>query len=78
MYQTLQLALGIKIGFGLFDLIYFFFAFLAPHLWHMEVPRLGIKSELQLQAYTTATATRDPSLVCDLCHHSQRCGSLTH
>ena len=29
------------------------------HLWHMEVPRLGVESELQLPAYTTATATRD-------------------
>ena len=23
-----------------------FFVFLGPHLWHMEVPRLGIESEL--------------------------------
>ena len=28
-----------------------------------EVPRLGVGSELQLPARTTATATRDPSLV---------------
>ena len=26
----------------------------------MEVPRLGVKLELQLPAYTTATATPDP------------------
>ena len=32
----------------------------------MEIPRLGVKSELQLLAYATATATRDPSHVCDL------------
>ena len=32
----------------------------------MEVPRRGAESELQLPAYTTATATRDPSHVCDL------------
>ena len=32
----------------------------------MEVPRLGVKSEVQLPAYTTATVTWDPSLVCDL------------
>ena len=37
----------------------------------MEVPRVGVESELQLPAYTTATATRDPSHVCDL-HHSSR------
>ena len=32
------------------------------HLWHMEVPRLGVKPELGLPAYTTATATttQDP------------------
>ena len=35
----------------------------------MEVPRLGVNSELQLLAYTTATAVQDPSHVCDL-HHS--------
>ena len=35
----------------------------------MEVPRLGVKSELQLPAYTIATETRDPSRVWDL-HHS--------
>ena len=39
----------------------------------MEVPRLGVKLDLQPPAYTTApaTATRDPSRVCDL-HHSSR------
>ena len=35
----------------------------------MLVPRLGVESELQLPAYTTATG--DPSRVCDL-HHSSR------
>ena len=40
--------------------------FLRPHLQHMEVPRLGVKLELQLLAYTTATATPDLSHVCDL------------
>ena len=35
----------------------------------MAVPRLGVESELQLPTYTTATATRDPSCICDL-HHS--------
>ena len=36
----------------------------------MEVPRLGVESELQLPAYTTATAIRDPSRV--LYHSSQQ------
>ena len=37
----------------------------------MEVPRLGVESELQLPAYTIATAAQDPSCVCDL-HRSSR------
>ena len=35
----------------------------------MEVPRVGVESELLLPAYATATATLDPSRVFDL-HHS--------
>ena len=38
----------------------------------MEVPRPGVRWELQLPAYATATATRDPSHVCDLHHSSQQ------
>ena len=38
-----------------------FVFFLGPHLWQMEVPRLGVKSELQLPVYTRATAMPDPS-----------------
>ena len=37
----------------------------------MEDPRLGVKSELQLPAYTTAPATVDPSHICDLYHSSR-------
>ena len=44
------------------DFSFFFFCFLG----HMEVPRLGIESELQLLAYATATATPAPSCICDL------------
>ena len=32
----------------------------------MEIPRLGVELELQLPAYTTATATQDPTHVFDL------------
>ena len=39
------------------------FFFLGLHLWHIEVPRLGVELEPQLPAYTTATAMPDPSLV---------------
>ena len=35
----------------------------------MEVPRLGVESELQLPATATATAMQDPSRIYDL-HHS--------
>ena len=42
------------------------FWFLELHLLHMDVPRLEVESELQLLAYTTATAVQDPSHVCDL------------
>ena len=54
-----------------FLLKFFLFVFLGPHLRFMEVPRLGIRLELQLPAYTTATATQDLSHICDL-HHSSR------
>ena len=38
----------------------FFLVFLGLHLRHMEVSRLGVKSELQLPAYATATAILHP------------------
>ena len=42
----------------------------------MEVPRLGVESELHLPAYITATATRDSSCVCDLHCRSWQCQIL--
>ena len=63
---------GFSLGQQLFFFFFFFFFwFLGPHLWHMDVPRPGVQSELQLLAYdtATATATQDLSLTCDL-HHS--------
>ena len=57
-------------------LSFFFFSFLEPHLWHMEVPSLEIKLELQLQAYTTVTAMWDLSHICDLHHSSRQCQIL--
>ena len=44
---------------------------LGPHVQHVEVPRLGVKMELPLPAYTAARATPDPSCICNL-HHSSR------
>jgi len=55
-----------------------FLVFLEPHMWHMEVPRLAVKSELQLPAYATATASQDPSRVCTYTTAHGNTGSLTH
>ena len=50
--------------------IFFFFVFIfygcAP--WNMEIPRLGVESELQLLAYTTATTmpAQQQSCICGL------------
>ena len=54
----------------------FFFVFLGLHLQHMEVPRLGVQLKLYLLAYATATATPDPSHVCNLHHSSWQHQSL--
>ena len=49
--------------------LYIIFSFLRLHLWHMEVPSLGVELELQPQAYATATEIPVPSHICD-----QHCG----
>ena len=49
----------------------YLFSFLGQHLWHIDIPRLGVESELQPLAYTTAT--QDPSHVYDLHHSSRQC-----
>ena len=46
-----------------------YLVFLGPHPQHMEVPGLGVESELQMPAYTTATVTQDLSSIGDV-HHS--------
>ena len=51
---------------------FFFGLFLRLHPWHMEVPMLGCKSELQPLAYTTVTK-------CHIWATSMTCArSLTH
>ena len=52
------------------------FFFLGLHLRHMEVPRLGIESELQLPATATATQDLSPSATYTTAHGNAR--SLTH
>ena len=58
------------------DIFLTFFLFFGPHLQHTRVPRLWVKSELQLQAYTTPTATQDLRLFSD--HTTAHGRSLTH
>ena len=53
-----------------------FLPFLGLLPWHMEVPRLGVGSELQLLAYITATVMSDLSCVCNLHHSSRQCQIL--
>ena len=55
-----------------FSFFFLSFVLLESHPRHMEVPRLGVQMELQLSAYTTATAMPDLSHVCDLHHSSQQ------
>ena len=62
--------------YRLFETYLIFFFFLQTHLQDMEVSRLGVKSELQLPAYATATATPDPRGICGLHHSSQQCQIL--
>ena len=60
-----------RFSFELFISFYFvLFCFLGPHPRRVEVPRLGVESELQLPAYITTTATQDPSRVYNLQHTS--------
>ena len=64
--------------FFYFYLFIYLFCFLGPHLQHMEIPRPGVKLELQLPAYAIATATPDPSRICDPHYSSWQHQSLTH
>ena len=47
----------------MFYYLFIYFCFLELHLWHMEVPRLRVESQLQLPAYG---------------HSHSNAGSLTH
>ena len=51
-------------------------SFLGLHLWHIEISRPDVELELQLPAYTTATATWDLSRICDLHNSSLQCWIL--
>ena len=62
------------ITLSLASFLSFFFSpcFLGPNPRPMKVPKLGVKLGPQLPAYATATATSDPSHICDLHHSSQQ------
>ena len=62
--------LNCHMNFRISLLIFFFF--LGSYQQHMEVPSLGVESELQLPSCTTATATLDPSCVFNP-HSSRQC-----
>ena len=51
----------------------FFFPFLGVLLQRLEVPRLGVKQELQPASCATAIATWDLSRVCNVHHSSWQC-----
>ena len=62
--------------FMFFSFLFLCFVLLGLHLRHKEVPRLGVELELQLPAHTRATATWDPSRVCNLHHSSWQCQKI--
>ena len=68
--ETARAHLKVRTGNGLQKCYCHWFSlfFLGLHLQHMEIPRLGVESELQPPASTTATAPQDPSHICKL-HH---------
>ena len=52
---------------GIFFFFFFFLRAACPSIW--KIPGVELELQLQLPVFTKATATRDPSWVCDL-HHS--------
>ena len=76
--KHLQLVFSIRKIVLVLCLEFYLFIYLClwPHLWHMEVPRLGIESELQLPAYATATLDRALSVTYTTAYGNIR--SLTH
>ena len=55
---------------------YYYYFLIGPHLQNMEGPRLGV--ELELQAFTPATAMWDLSSICNLHGSLKQCRSLIH
>ena len=57
---------------------FFFFGLFRAIPWHVEVPRLGVESELLLPAYATVTAMPDPTVSATYTTAHSNPGSLTH
>ena len=64
------------IDFHILNHSFFSLSLFRVHLWHMEVPRLGVNLELQLLAHTTTTAMPYLSCICNLHHSSWQCRIL--
>ena len=77
-FHGLEISTILAVCSHLFCLLFCFVLFLGLHPRHMEVPRLGVHSELYPLAYATATTTQDPSHICDLYHTHGNDRSLTH
>ena len=61
-----------------FCFVFVFLPFFEPLLWHKEVPRLGVLSELQLLSYISATATQIQAASVTYTTVHGNAGSLTH
>ena len=61
---------------SLYTVIFFFFCFVRAAPVAYGISQAGVKSELQLPAYTTATAMLGLSCICNLYHSSQQCQIL--
>ena len=74
-FRVRVLPLNMFSGPVLIALFYCFLSFclLGPLPRHVEVPGLGVPSELWPPASTTATAAQDPSCVCGPQHSSRQC-----
>ena len=74
VFSSIATILAFNIFIFLLKKIFFVFSGLYPQ--HMEVPWQGVKLELQLLAYATATATPDLSRIYNLHHSSWQCRIL--
>ena len=77
-FSSLYFLILLKECFLFLSFPFFSFCFLGPQMQHMEVPKPGVESEIQLPATATVTATAisGTSHICDLHHSSWQCWIL--